>query len=181
MVGFNIQNTVMRFPNSFGGGMDISDRSPHPGTCMQWYAGTGASSPIRSHPLTLRCRLNLSRVFRYQFCQRTTNNGIGIENNVPPNRTNRSSPGSSIGSSQSLGALSDASVRSLRSSGDSCAAKRTGFRVLLVGFSSSLPPSGTAVSHLSAVWCMSGAFAVLVYYGVAFGICVPCAVILAIR
>jgi len=47
-----------------------------------------------SFRLTSRCRLNLSRVFRYQFCQQTTNNGIGIENNVPPNQTNRSSPGS---------------------------------------------------------------------------------------
>ncbi len=37
---------------------------------------------VSSH-LTVRCRVNLSRVFRYQFCQRTTNEGIGIENTCP--------------------------------------------------------------------------------------------------
>jgi hypothetical protein len=59
---------------------------------------------------------------------------------------NRSSPGPSIGSSQSPGALSDASAgiahvvrRLLRS-------EKNGLSRSIGGFSSSLPPSGAAVS-----------------------------------
>ena len=86
MVGFNIQNTVMMFPNSFGGAMDISDRSG-----------------------------------------------------------NRSSPGSSIGSSQSPGALSDASARIAQVVRGLLRSERSGLSHI-PGFSFSLPPSGTAVS-----------------------------------
>ena len=74
---------------------------------------------------------------------------------------NRPSPGSSIGSSQSPGALSDASagiahvVRGLlRSEKNGLSRSRGGF------LGASLPPSGTAVSYLGAVWCVGGVVAV---------------------
>ena len=66
---------------------------------------------------------------------------------VPPNRTNRSSPGSSSGPSHSPGAFSDAAVGIaqvvrglLRSEKNGLSRSRGAF------LGASLPPSGTAVS-----------------------------------
>jgi len=120
---------------------------------------------VSSH-LTLRCRLHLSRVFRYQFCQQTTNNGIWIENTCPaqsgitPVPDHRSGPPKvrvrfrmpPPDRSGRPGLLRDEKNGLSRSPGV---------------FNSSLPPSETSISYLSAVWCMSRVFAVLAYYGVA--------------
>ena len=75
-------------------------------------------------------------------------------------RTNRSSPGPSIGLSQSPGALSDASARIAQVVRGLLRSEKGGLSRSCGVFSSSLPPSGTAVSYLSAVWCMSRVFAV---------------------
>ena len=77
-------------------------------------------------------------------------------------------PRSSIVVSQNLSVLSDACIRSLKSSGDSRTTKRI-TQPTRGGFSgSNLPPSETSISYLSAVWCMNVALMVLVYYGVAW-------------
>ena len=110
MVGFNMQNTVMMPPNSFGCGMDISDRSS-----VRELACSGMPVPVHhrsGHP-TARVRFRMP----------------------PP--------------------------ESLMSSGDSCVAKGTDFSRSRGGFLvASLPPSGAAVSYLSAVWCMGEVLAV---------------------
>ena len=62
------------------------------------------SDRVSSH-LSLRCRLNLSRVFRYQFCQQTKIRRSESRTLVPPNQATVPVPDLSIGSSQSLGAF----------------------------------------------------------------------------
>jgi len=111
MEGFNVHNIVVVFPNSFGGGMDISDRSPRPETCSGGMPVPAHHRNKVSSHVTLRCRLRISGVFlavssvaRLQI-RRSESRTL-----VLPNRTNRSSPGSSLGSSHSPGALSDASA-----------------------------------------------------------------------
>ena len=64
---------------------------------------------------------------------------------VPPNQTNRPSPGPSIGSSQSPGALSDASAGIARVVRGLLRSEKDGLLAYPWGLSSSLPPSGTAV------------------------------------
>ena len=78
---------------------------------------------------------------------------------VPPNRTNRPSPGSSIGFSHSPGAFG--CLRQNRSCRPGLLrSEKNGLLAFPWGFSSSLPPSEIAVSYLSAVWCRRGVFAV---------------------
>ena len=73
--------------------------------------------------------------------------GSGSRTLVPPNRTNRLSPGSSIGSSWSPGALSDASAGIVQVVRGLLRSEKDGLsRALGDGVSSSLPPSGAAVS-----------------------------------
>ena len=97
----------------------------------------------------------LSRVFRYQFCQQTTNNGIGIENTCPAQSDKIVPvPDLSIGSSHSPGAFG--CLRRNRSGrGDSCAAKGTGFRVPLGRF---WAPACRRLGLMSRIWVRSGAW-----------------------
>jgi len=86
---------------------------------------------VSSH-LTVRCRLNLSRVFRYQFYQRTTNEGIGIENTCPA-QSDKSSQSRIFrsGHPRVRVRFRMPPPESLMSSGDSCAENGAGFRVLV--------------------------------------------------
>ena len=79
---------------------------------------------------------------------------------VPPNRTNRSSPGSFDRVIPQSGRFRMPPPESLRSWGLLCSERDGLSRSLGAFLGASLPPSGADVSYLGAVWCMGGVFAV---------------------
>ena len=100
----------MMFPNSFRGGVDISNRSPASGNL---------------HVVVCRYRCIIDQVITQSRC------AFGC---LRRNRSCRP--------------------------GTPAQRKERAFAYPMGVFSSSLPPSETAVSQLSAVWCMGGVFAV---------------------
>ena len=113
-----------------------------------------------------------ARVFRYQFCRQTTNDGIGIKNTCPAQSDKIVPvPDHRSGYPRVRVRFRMPPPESLMSSGDSCAAKGTDFSRSRWGFGSQ--PAAVWGCHLVAEcglvhrWCGGGSGP----YDVALGVC----------
>jgi len=121
----------------------LPDRSLHPGTCMRVVCRHRCiiTDKVSSHR-TIRCRLNLSRVFHYQSVSKPQI----PPKVVPPNRTKSFQSRIFRSGCPIVRALSDASARIAQVVRGLLRSEKDGLsRVPWGVFDSSLPPSGAAV------------------------------------